>query len=106
MKRAIYIFLIACGGQAEPQPQETSPGNNPLGTALEQGANSTSRAPDAGDEARASSDAWACQPCCLNQSQHNCLGGNASMTGECTDPGAPAVCNAETHECVGLQCNF
>ena len=60
MKRAIYIFLIACGGQAEPQPQETSAGGD-SSLSLEP-AVSPSRAPDAGDEARTSSDAWACQP--------------------------------------------
>ena len=103
---ALFMFLsIGCGGYAEPAPiQQVSAesgvdGGSPLVEPI-----STVRPQPSADAGTDSPDAWFCQPCCLNFQQWNCIGGNASMTKECKDPGAPAIC--VPNDCVGLQCGF
>lgn len=99
MKPYFLIFLTACGGEVRPREMlpesgvETSP--EPI---------RTPRPQVSGDAGTSTDSGWVCQPCCLNYKQWNCVGGNASMTKECSDPGAPAICLP--NDCVGQQCNF
>lgn len=99
------MFLVACGGASESSTYTNTLADSGVSAEVipypaDPSVSAHPRVSDAADE----TPTFICQPCCLNIQQHNCLGGNASMTGECTDLNAPAVCNAMTHECVGLAC--
>lgn len=104
----LSVFLIACGGGIETEVSQTladsgvgaadPPPLSPIPVSAHP------RGQDAASDAPAFDSGWVCQPCCLNEAEFNCVGGNASMTGECTDQGAPAVCDFATKVCLGLKC--